>query len=223
MTGLRRIRRDEAGISVGELVTATMVLGLVLGVALPALVSLQNGHQGVSERTMNLAEGRLLMQQTTRDLRTALRPQSDASPFLLAKGGEVRFYANLDASDRPSLVHFSIDGRARLLERVTPADASSSAPNYTFTGSPRIRMVGEYVVNPTSDPPFRYYDRDANQLPLDPSCSCLSVENRGKVHAVGLRFSVRHTTTLSVAPTTMETRVRLPNVFYNPQGPGPVT
>jgi hypothetical protein len=37
-----------------------------------------------------------------------------------------------------------------------------------------------------------------------------------QVKAIGVRLSIRKDTSLSVADTTIENRVRLPNVYYNP-------
>jgi hypothetical protein len=102
------------------------------------------------------------------------------------------------------------------------ADAASSAPNYAFTGVAQIRMVGSYVVNgQSSKPPFEYVDAANTSVPMSSGCGCLVDADRLKVRAVGVRFSVRHSTSLKVAPTTLETRVRLPNVDYNQLTPGP--
>jgi hypothetical protein len=83
-------------------------------------------------------------------------------------------------------------------------------------------MVGSYVINgPSGKPPFDYVDASNSSLAMSSGCGCLVDADRLKVRAVGVRFSVRHSTSLKVAPTTLETRVRLPNVDYNQLTPGP--
>lgn len=189
------------------------ILSVVLVLVFSAFGSMMNGFNGANERTVNLAEGRLIMQRTTRDIRTATRLGASTSPFTLAKGNEITFYANI-ITGLPTRVHFFIDSQNRLVEETTPAD-SGSGPNYTFTGTTTLRMVGTYVVNgPGPNPPFRFFDVNNTLLAFDPSCACLSPADVVKVDAVGIRFSVRRSTNLSVQPTTIVNRVRLPNVDY---------
>ena len=207
--------RDQTGTSVTELMVTIMLLGVVLAVSMTAFLSVQNATTGADERSLNMGQARLLMQRTTRDLRTAVRLQSDQSPFTLAKPNENRFYANLSSSGAPSLVHFYIDSANRLIEERT--DAGGTAPNWTFTGTAKQRYVAEYVVNGTgSNQPFTYYDKAGATLPFDGSCSCLTAADLLRIDSVGITFVVRHSTKLSVTPTTLVNRVTLPNVDYLP-------
>jgi type II secretory pathway pseudopilin PulG len=192
-----------------------MLLGVVLALSMTAFISLQNATTGADERSLNMGQARLLMQRTTRDLRTAVRLQSDQSPFTLAKPNEAKLYANLSTSGAPSLVRFYIDSSSRLVEERT--DAGGTAPNWTFTGTAKSRYVAEYVVNGTgSTQPFAYYDKAGATLSFDSSCTCLVAADLLRIDSVGITFSVRHGTKLSVAPTTLVNRVTLPNVDYLP-------
>ena len=204
------------GLSVTELMVTIMLLGVVLALSMTAFMSLQNATTGANERSLNMGQARLLMQRTTRDLRTAVRLQSDQSPFTLAKANEAKFYANLSSSGAPSLIRVYVDSSSRLVEERT--DAGGTSPNWTFTGAAKFRYVAEYVTNagsPTA-PPFAYYDKAGATLPFDASCACLTAGDLLRIDSVGITFSVRHTTKLSVAPTTLVSRVTLPNVDYLP-------
>lgn len=199
-----------------ELMVTLMLLGVVLALSMTAFVSIQNATTGAGERSLNLGQARLLMQRTTRDLRTAVRLQSDQSPFTLAKPNEAKFYANLSTTGAPSLVRFYVDSSSRLVEERT--DAGGTSPNWTFTGTAKSRYVAEYVVNAasSSSPPFAYYDKSGVTLSFDSSCTCLTAADLLKIDSVGITFSVRHSTKLTVAPTTLVNRVTLPNVDYVP-------
>lgn len=208
---------DERGVTVVESAMTLSILAIALVLVFSAFGSMMNGFAGSDERTVNLAEGRLIMERTTRDIRTAFRLDAASSPFLVAKPNEIAFFANLGSDGRPTKVHFFIDATSTLVEEGTPADAASSAPNYTFTGAPVVRMVGTYVVNGSGpNPPFEFFDLNNVLLAFDPTCSCLAATDLPKVNAVGIRFAVRRSTSLSVQPTTILNRVRLPNVDYNP-------
>jgi len=207
--------RDERGVSVLEVTIASALLTLLMASAFGAFLSLQNASEGTRERGMNLSEGRLLMQQTTKDLRTATRLTSDTSPFVLATPTDVIFYGNINTNSAPKKVRLYVDDSQQLVEETTDADRSSLAPNYTYTGTPKTRFVGQYIVNAATDPPFTFYADDGSALPLDPGCGCVASLDLMSVRAVAVSFSIRHSTSLVVAPTTLVNRVRLPNLDYN--------
>ena len=213
--------RDERGTTVAEVSIVTALLSLVLSGAMGVLISLQNASQGTTERGVNLSEGRLLMQQSTKDLRTATRLTSGTSPFVKATPTDVTFYANINVATGPNKVRLYTDANSRLVEEVIPPDATSIPPAYTYNATPpKIRFVGQYLNNGPDKPPFVYYGEDGGLLAMDPVCSCLNDEGRLSVRAVGVTFSIRHTTSLEVAPTTLVNRVRLPNLDYNEESPG---
>jgi hypothetical protein len=82
----------------------------------------------------------------------------------------------------------------------------------------RVRLVGRYVANAADEPIFTYYTTDAAGalIPMSADLTPLTVENAMLVKAIGIELAIRKDTTLAVAHTTLENRVRLPNVFYNP-------
>lgn len=213
--------RGQEGTTVAEMVIVTALLSLVLATAFAVITSLQRASQGTTERGINLSEGRLLLQQSTKDLRTATRLTSDTSTFLKAAPTEAVFYANLKNDNTnpevgPRKVRIYVDTSKRLVEEVTAPDTTSVAPNYTYTGAAKVRFVGQYITNGATNPPFTYFSEDATvPLAMDPSCTCLNGANRLNVRAVGVTFSIRHSTSLKVAPTTLVNRVRLPNLDYN--------
>ena len=129
---------DERGITLVELVVTVSLLTLILGFVTRGFVGIQNASTGASLRLQNLDEGRVIMDAVTRDMRTAARLSSTASPFdvtLPASGPaalagwcasgciapgtgiddtEVWFYANLTLTSGnptpcPDIVHLYVD------------------------------------------------------------------------------------------------------------------
>jgi type II secretory pathway pseudopilin PulG len=226
MTGHRMNRvtpdgvRSEAGTTLAEMAVVMTILSLLMLSAAQVLFSTSDGTFGSDERNVNLNEGRLFMATVTKDLRTATRLSAGTSPFLLAADREAKFYANLDTTTGPQLVHLYVDVSTELIEQVTPPDAGS-APNYTYVNGPTTtRYVARYVANSNLQPIFGYYD--SNGVQLSTTGGGLSASDLLAVHSVGVSLSVRHTTTLSVNATMLVNRVRLPNLDYNPlNGGGP--
>ncbi len=191
---------------------STLLLMSIVTVALyQGIASTTNAAEGANHRLQNLDEARTLMAVTSKDLRTAVRLSAGTSPFVLADKNEVIFYANLDTTGAPKKVRISIDGTDQLIEEAWDADASSSAPNYTYTGQPSVRFVGRYVDNDVANPIFTYLDQDGTVLAGAP----LSAEDQLAVKAVQVTLIVKRATTRPLNPTVLVNRVRLPNMDYN--------
>jgi type II secretory pathway pseudopilin PulG len=204
-------RCSEIGSSIFELVVAVGLLAVVLTVVYAALGSASAAVSGTDERLTNLGEARLLMSTASKDLRTATRLTADGEAFLLADSHAVRFYGNLNPTTGPKLIEITVDSQTQLVEAVTDPDADSIPPSYTYVdNAPRTRFVGRYVANAPDDPIFTYKDAGGNELGPTP----LNATQRRQVRAVEIKLSIRKSTNLAVAPTTVVNEVRLPNLGY---------
>ncbi len=239
---LREASRGEAGVSLVELVVVVSLLSLVLAFVLKGFVSIQTASNAENLRLQNLDEGRTLMNNVSKDLRTGARLSPTSSPFDVTAGSvpapgfgnsapwagktEVWFYANLtltagNPNPCPDVVHLYIDTGTNphvLKEQTLSAGAGETPPACTYTGSYTTRLVGKYVANPVSVPVFTYYYDDANSIPTAfPAPSTrLSDADQLLVNAVGITLAVKQSSTPNVPYTTLINRVRLPNVDYNP-------
>jgi hypothetical protein len=83
-------------------------------------------------------------------------------------------------------------------------------PAYTYNGAATNRFVGRFIANTATNPIFRYYDSNGNELTAAP----LSASDRLAVDSVQVMLSIRKSTSLKVANTTLLNTVRLPNVDY---------
>jgi len=213
--GVRRVRRvrrgEQRGSSLVELLTTLALIGIVMSVVMVGTFSAQNAILGSETRLENLDQARTLMASLTKDVRTAVRLQAGTSPFTVADANHATFYANLSTTSAPKKVDLSIDAASRLIEQVWTADSGSQAPNYTYTGTPIIRLVGRYVANTAAKPLFTYLDSNGNTLTNTP----LNATDLLAVKAVQIQLIVKRTTATTLNPTTLLNRVRLANLDYN--------
>jgi prepilin-type N-terminal cleavage/methylation domain-containing protein len=213
-----RRMRGSRGQSLFEMVAVLAILSIVLVIVYQAIDSAGRALGGTEKRLANLDEARTLMAVSTKDIRTATRLQAGTSPFITANTRELIFYANLGnnggsssvVDNGPRRVRIYVDPSSQLIEEVTKPASSSVPPNYLYTGTPTKRFVGRYVANPTSQPIFRYYDDNGVELTPAP----LSGANLLAVNSVAITLSIRRSTNLPIASTTLVNTVRLPNVDY---------
>jgi Tfp pilus assembly protein PilW len=204
-------RDHERGSSLVEFVTTVALIGIVMSAVMVGSFSAQKAIMGSDTRLQNLDQARTLMASLTKDIRTAVRLQAGTSPFLAADKNHAVFYANLSTTSAPKKVDLSIDVSSRLIEQVWTADIGSQSPNYTYTGTPVIRLVGRYVANAAATPLFTYLDANGNALTNTP----LNATDLLAVKAVQIQLIVKKTTATVLNPTTLINRVRLANLDYD--------
>jgi Flp pilus assembly protein TadG len=190
----RRLHRDQAGVTVMEMVVVVALLALVLTVAFEGLNSYQGATAGNAARLRNLEEARVSMAVLTKDLRTA-------TSFSALAATDVTFlgHLNTSATGPPNQVRLYVDGQGRLLEAVTPPDNPAANP-ITYTGTPVTRVVGEGLVNGGSLLDFRDATTDS------PTTVAADVAS------VVVTLSVDLPAPVEVPATVLTSRVSLPNI-----------
>ncbi len=239
---IRRARDEDDGVTLVEMTVVMLILGVILAFTIQSVASFQRASTGGVRRIENLNEARILMQVITKDVRTAAKLNAATSPFpdvipgvgnqsadgvTRAGNREVAFLANLNLSTPcPKLIRLylqyvsSVDGW-KLIESVTePSAGTPQAGTCSWVGGAnRTRLVGRFIANTTAEPIFTYYYTNASGA-LVPyalaSGAWLTTAQALNVKEIGVNLNVRKDTTLIVADTALENRVRLPNVFYNP-------
>lgn len=212
MTGHRRNQSGQS--TLVEIGMTLLILGIVMTFLFTNIESAERVVVATKLRVTNLDEARTLMAVLTKDIRTATRLTAGTSPFVSGNSRDVVFYANLDnPTSGPRKVHIYIDASDEIIAEVRDPDASSVAPNYTYTGPARLRYVGRYLANTNAQPVFEYLDADGTLLPVP-----LSAADRLAVDSVRITLVVKATTTLPVGQTTLVDQVRLPNVDYQTTG-----
>lgn len=214
MRGRLRHRNQRGQTSLIEVSATLMLLTIVFGFIYKTVDTAQYAISGETARLANLDEARTLMAVTTKDLRTAARLTAGTSPFVVGQDKDVTFYANLNnTTGGPRKIRIFVDSTSELIAQAWTPDASSVAPNYTYTGAAVARYVGRFVTNSSTQPIFEYYDINGTKLTTPLNAAGLLA-----VYSVKVTLVVRKQTTLPLRPVTLVNRVRLPNVDYQQPG-----
>lgn len=157
MTWIRRMRRDEAGMTLVELMVATMILGIVMLVFTSVFASVQQGVVRQNNLSLTLDQGRLAVQQLDRELRSgnvlydpALENNGQTSCSGCQPSYTLRVYTQSNADTRGTFMCtlWQIDSNQQLLTRQWPPNDPTNAGAW--------RVVATGVVNRTvgSTPAF---------------------------------------------------------------------
>lgn len=209
-----------------------LILGLIMAALAASFLSATRASNTSDYRIQNLEEGRLLIENLSKDLRTAAPPTQGAAPFfadtlnagkVLAGDKDVTFYADLNTTGLPRKVRLYIDSTnpsEPVLTEIVQAPDDENATTAVFStpapaGKVKTRLVGRYILNGGSytDAILIYEQADGTRVGPTP----LTTTDAQNVRAITIKLKVRRSTSLSVAATTLETRVRLPNVIYGLQ------
>lgn len=227
---VHRVRlSDERGLSLIELVMTLCILSIVLGFVFASFGSLFWTTQKAEIRLQNLDEARTIMNNITKDIRTATRWDPVSSPFGtgnpsdatapgLADIRELIFYANLDPASPPAgprRIRIYVDASRRLMQQVTRPTAACSAPfTCSYPATPTVtRVLGYYV--PITGTIFTFFD-DSTATPTQLTSTPLGATDLLRVGQIQITLTIQKPTGLNVPGTTVINQVRMPNVDYNP-------
>jgi hypothetical protein len=192
LEAVRRLR-EERGASLTELMTAVTVSIIVLLAMHQILDGSVTASGRVAPRVSAVQEGRLAMEDITRQLRSQVCPGPSQPAVLEGDDDAITFYADYSADgqiDKRTLV-FEPDER-RIVESLYKGQGT--APDSTFPEAPtRTRVLATRVVRVGETPIFRYYAYGTATPPVPTVLlsTPLSVADRGKAVRIALRFATR--------------------------------
>ena len=161
----RRITRDEQGMSLVELMVATMILGIVMLVCSSVFASVESAVVRQNNLSNTLDQGRLALQQLDRELRSgnvlydpSLENNGLASCSGCVAGYTLRLYTQANAPTRNTYecTLWKIDTNQQLLTRQWPPDDPTSAGAW--------RVVATGVVNRSLGTPETAFTLDTDPL-----------------------------------------------------------
>jgi type II secretory pathway pseudopilin PulG len=182
-----RAARAQGGVTMVELAVVIGLLGLVLAMAMQALISYQRAVSAADARQQNLEQARVVMAVLTKDLRTATQFTTIASASDVTFEGLLNTAATVTSADAPT-IQLRVDSGV-LWEYVTP-DGSTTT---------RQRAVGRGLVSTGSL--FSFRDSDDNVT-----------TTTSAITSVVITLSVDLPSPTPVPPTVLTSRVSLPNV-----------
>ena len=208
----------DDGFTLAEAAVTVGLLGVVLATAFGALTAFTGITGGTGRRMENLEQARLLMNVTTRDLRTAtptLIAGVKTAAFVSATADSVEFYANLRFNATTPVTDPPV--RVRLFLETDPGDATRRQLVETVTALPttavpspvpRRRVIGQSLLPSTE---MFCYDTAAEAAD-DPGAWCASstVPALADIAMVRVRILVQRNS--AQGPTTLTSSVYLPNV-----------
>ncbi len=133
---VERIRDDEEGMTLVELMVATMILGIVMLVFTSVFASVETGIVRQNNLSITLDQGRLAVQQLDRELRSgnvlydpSLENNGQASCTGCLPSYTLRVYtqSNADTRNTYECTLWKIDASEQLLTRVWPPDDPDNA------------------------------------------------------------------------------------------------
>jgi type II secretory pathway pseudopilin PulG len=211
MAGYRRLRRDESGLTLVELLITMVLMGLVGSLVLSVYSTSANVVVDNDRRLDSVNIATIGMERVSKAIRAGTeikQPSAQNLPAFRSVGQEsVSFYSYLGSE--PSLITFAINGNRELTETVVSADSSSTEPFWTFTGAGTTRIVARKIPAGLATPLFRYYDGGGAEIAptTDP-------DQLRRIEQVQISLTVQADPTNSVRAAVLENRVALPNLGF---------
>jgi type II secretory pathway pseudopilin PulG len=208
----RHSLRGDQGTSLVEMLVTIIVVGLLTSAV--ALTVSRITHHTLLTKSRDFAteQAQVTMDRSSRYLRAAA-PEGSGNPqtvFTLASDNHITFYSDLAQPNGPDLVDLNVTGPATggtLIETVTPADATSVPPTYTYTGTSTTGRDGTDI-NTTAGAVFTFYNANGTVL-TTPMTTIAQTSQIARV-----RVSVVDQEPGISTPVTDSTLIYLRNVEY---------
>jgi len=185
---------DERGTTLIELMVALSISMVVLLAVFQILDDGVRASGRVGPRVTATQDGRLAMEQVTRQLRSQACLAPGESALVSAGNNEATFYVDfVRAGGRLDKHRLVYDPQARtIVEEVS--EGTGTAPTWTFPAQPtRTRTLARNVVPASGTPVFRYYAFNT-ATPARPELlltTPLSATDRLRAVRIAVRFAVR--------------------------------
>lgn len=196
-----RLRKEESGFTLTELMVAVMLLAVIGSATVGGLITVQRALDGVTRRNAELAQARSAINTVERQLRSALVPpdsavsvpiqsidQSSIVFFTAANAARVAGAGGRSQSPVPRRVELRVEADGRLIERVTLPTAQTGG-TWVYTATPTQRVLATNVVAQGVFTP--YCDRARPDLVCVDDPATTGLDERTQAVAVGLRVEVR--------------------------------
>ena len=204
---MRRLRDNQSGFSLVELLAAMLVAGVVLTAVMNVFINGVQGAARVQERVDSQQRGRVAMDRVTTLLSSQVCVSSSISPIVgtVSTDKSVTFYSDLNgASSTPTKYTLTWDAVAKTLTeyKYVATSGTVTSPPMVFPSTPTVtRQIATNVWPAQNDlgadlPIFSYYRFEAdgtvnlnNPIALNAS-SQLAATDADDVVQVGVAFRV---------------------------------
>jgi Tfp pilus assembly protein PilW len=215
---LRRLRHEDEGMSLAELIVTMFVTGILLAIVGSMFINVSRvtASSNASNQRANIAAN--VMEGITEVIRSAannsIAGSEDPDPAIVAgtaTGLTVYSYSDTVPSlPAPTKVTYRVDASGNLIE---DRYASSASGGYwVFATTATSRMLGGPVSLTGADPLFAYLDSD-NKVVTPPSGG-LTLEQRTSIASIRVTVRIENTTTNVSTPIVVQNTVGMPNLNF---------
>jgi Tfp pilus assembly protein PilW len=238
----RRLARDQAGITLVEMLVAIALTAIVSTLMVSIVVTVSRTFTRESQASTNSAAASVGMRELSRVVRSAAEVSlagfptgaAPADAFLSAGPHQLRLYSFVEgdvAAPAPLTVQFAVAGDGTLSETRwagSPAVASGATPAssasttvWQFAATPAsTRPILRGVVSTTAAPLFRYYSAAGVEL-LPNSAGELTSAQLATIASVRVALRVQQSPTSTAAAGELENTIGLPNLGITRSGIAP--
>lgn len=222
---LRRVLRQDDGITITELLVTMFVMSIVMAGTVALVIGVQRTSAQNVARTDQVDVARFAAERMAQTLRTSVMQSQlgcagcTEDAFILGENYRVQFYANIDNpgnSVGPSKVTYYTTstgtGLVDLHQTVQIPDSPVPAyDGYRYTNAANIvdSVIARDVRVDTGTPLFSYYDGSGTALA--PSGGALTATQLANVLAIEVQVTVQEQVSNVAQPTTYVQRLMLPN------------
>lgn len=218
MTAATRIRDEDDGVTLVELLVAisvtTVVLAMIGGLFFAVTKITRDGlntRSAVGTAANAMSEIRRVVRQAAANpvaggtVAPAVAVGSTSSSLTVTS-----YIDTSTTTYAPTKVAFSVNGAGYLVEQRTPAPAQANG-YWTFNGASTSQtLAGPLVTTGAADPLFVYLNSDND--PVTPASGGLTAAQASRVFAVTVTTTVANTTSGSADPVILRNTVGLLNV-----------
>ncbi len=188
-----RMRRDEDGFTLPEMMVVLALMGMLLGIMFLVFNTTSMWASRVEARSIAAREARFTVDRMSRDLRQAMEIDEGSGVFAEAGIRRCVFYVDLNHDGTPEKVTYYVEGR-RVRRTVAEATIPVFPYNFGADGSPST-LIGTLTDAwaSTTQPIFRYQDTSGAYTASKPAISAVEIhiENQGVSGAEVAPFETR--------------------------------
>ncbi|MBH0098210.1 type II secretion system protein [Salinibacterium sp. NSLL150] len=218
---LSRLQRDEAGVTLAELIVTIALMGMLLAMVMTIFITFTRTFAVERSATANTSAATIAMNELTRVIRSGTEnPVASVTlnepVFSVASPENVvlQAYLDTDALDpEPVRVQFQITADRTLVETRWDARALSSG-YFSFYSTPASERTVVRQIAAGSTSVFQFYTKENIELTM-PASGYLSESDRRLISAVKVTMTVQTDPSGNAKTATLENTVGIPNLGFS--------
>jgi prepilin-type N-terminal cleavage/methylation domain-containing protein len=212
MRAARATQRDDAGMSLVEVLVAMFVTSILLAAVGTVFTGTLRGVRAINVKTSTTADARIAMEAMTRTLRVAYLPSNQTSTIASATGSAVSFYSLINrtgsttATPLPTFVEYYWSGNC-VNEAQTPGRINTAGVLVWDTG-----RIAKCLARTSVAPVFAYYTSGSSASAITIPGTGLVLTDRQSVVSIQASLTVQDPANSGIAGIPITDRITMINV-----------